>query len=71
MSGDEGQAPPAVCDVCGRPWVFGEPWWREPALIPEWGVLVHCEKGHFAWFAADLSAEELEAAERRFSVSGE
>ncbi len=71
MSADDDVEPPPLCAECGRAWVFREPWWREPALIPVWGYLVHCEGGHFAWFPGELSDEEKAAAERRFVGLGD
>ena len=61
---------PAICAECGGAWVFRAAWWREPALIPEWGYLAHCAQGHFAWFAADLDEPERVGAEQRFLAGG-
>ena len=51
--------------------MFRAGWWREPALIPEWGVLVHCAQGHFRWFEAELDEGETAAAEARFALVGQ
>lgn len=61
---------PTKCE-CGAAWVYRAPWWARPAADPEWGYLVHCERGHFRWFAAELSAEELAGARERFAVDRE
>lgn len=63
----EAGAPP-VCGECGGDWVFRAPWWGRPSPEPEWGYLVHCAAGHFAWYPAELTEAERAAAEARFGV---
>ena len=62
---------PPVCDECGGEWVFRAPWWARPSPDPEWGYLVHCERRHFRWVAAELDGEEKTAARARFLGSSE
>ena len=55
---------------CGKSWVFVAPWWEVPSKTPTWGYMVHCPNRHFAWFAAEISQEEEQAALRRFGAIG-
>ena len=56
---------PDKCPDCEGEWVFRAPWWAVDPTKPSvkrWGYVVHCEAGHFAWYEATLSEDELAAA---------